>query len=209
MFKFCKPISRIDKKNAPSTAPKITFWIYMQKVLVFLIALQWIISIWQIYFRMLDNFFFRFWGQFDTFLFIINQKQNYFMGHYPYVIQNAAYNKHVYQHSKPYVGVGSCIKGGGGHVAVERNENVAILSWLCYINNRVLLQFLGNFCMKTDKFLSFFVAVIYICKEMPICMFKSNFCILHISKSPLTIVHPCITPILFLRMPILLYFFGA
>ena len=35
----------------------------------------------------------------------------------PPVIQDATYTKHVYQHSKHYVGVGSCIKGAGNNVA--------------------------------------------------------------------------------------------
>ena len=30
----------------------------------------------------------------------------------PLVIQDATYTKNVYQHSKHYMGVGSCIKGG-------------------------------------------------------------------------------------------------
>ena len=37
----------------------------------------------------------------------------------PPVIQNATYTKHVYQHSKQYVGVGCCIKGGGGNDVAE------------------------------------------------------------------------------------------
>ena len=32
-----KQLLRLDRKNAPKSAPKLTFW-FMQKVLVFLIA---------------------------------------------------------------------------------------------------------------------------------------------------------------------------
>ena len=59
----------------------------------------------------------------------------------PPVIQDATYTKHVYQDSKHYVGVGSCIKGGT-MLQRQKTENVAFLSLLFYINNRVLWLFL-------------------------------------------------------------------
>ena len=42
----------------------------------------------------------------------------------PPVIKDATYTKYVYQHSKDYVGVGSCIKGGT-ILQRQKTENVA------------------------------------------------------------------------------------
>ena len=45
--------------------------------------------------------------------YMINQKRNDFLGHCPPPVkQDTTYTKHVYRHSKPCVGVGSCFKGG-------------------------------------------------------------------------------------------------
>ena len=41
------------------------------------------------------------------------------MEHRSPVIQDATYTKHVYQHSKQYVWVGCCFKGGGGGDVAE------------------------------------------------------------------------------------------
>ena len=60
----------------------------------------------------------------------------------PPLIQDATYTKYVYQHSKHYVGVGSCIKGGGAMLQRQKTENVAFWQLLFYINNRVLWHFL-------------------------------------------------------------------
>ena len=60
------------------------------------------------------------------FYYIINQKQNDFMGLcFPPVKQDTTYTKHVYQYySKYYVGVGFCFKGRD--VEEAKPENVAI-----------------------------------------------------------------------------------
>ena len=110
--------------------------------------------------------------------------------------------KHVYmyQHSKHYVGVGSCFKGERCCKGTPPPRNKAIWSRLFFINNRILWQFLRNFCMKTDKFLSFFLTLIYVCKELSISISMSRFTgSLHISKTSATIVYPCITLILYWR----------
>ena len=78
------------------------------------------------------------------------------------------------------MGVGSCIKVG---TMLQRpnTENMAIWSWLCYMINRVLWQFICDFCMKTDKCLTFFLTVTYICNELSISIIS------HISKCFVTI----------------------
>ena len=60
--------------------------------------------------------------------YIISQTRNDFMEHRPPspVIQDATYTKHVYQHSKHNVGVGSCIKGGN-HVGEAKTPIVALV----------------------------------------------------------------------------------
>ena len=53
-------------------------------------------------------------------------------------------------------------------------------------------------CVSTDKFLSFFLTVIYICSELSISISFSRFSVFsHISKNSTTTVYPCITLILF------------
>ena len=138
--------------------------------------------------------------------YIINRNRNYFMEHrFPTVIQDATYTKYVYQHSKHYVGVGSCIKGG---TMLQRQKKTKI--WLfnrcCFILITVFCGiFFALFCMKFDKFLLFFPTIIYLCKELSILIYLSRISVvLHISNSPATIAYHCNTPILFIRIPILL-----
>ena len=84
----------------------------------------------------------------------------------------------------------------------QRGDILAIWSWLCYMDRRVLWQFFGFFvfCIETYKFLLIFLTIINICKEMSISMSFSRFSV-SISKGPSTILYPCITVILFLRIP--------
>ena len=51
----------------------------------------------------------------------------------PPVIQEATYTKHVYQHSKHFVGVGSCIKGGGDDVAEAKKPKMWLFDRCCFI----------------------------------------------------------------------------
>ena len=98
---------------------------------------------------------------------------------------------HLYQicvsTDKHYVGVGSCFKGGGA--MFQKQKYVAVLSSMCYINNRVLWQFLRNcFAWNPINSFLFFLTVIYICKELSILIRFSQFCVFsHISKNPVTI----------------------
>ena len=123
------------------------------------------------------------------------------------MIQDATYTKHVYQHSNHYVGVGSCIKGGGAMLQRQKTENeMCSFDRCCFIS---IIAFFGIFfalfCMKFDEFLSFFPTIIYLCQELSILITFSRIHVsLHISNSPATIAYPCTTPIRFRRIPILL-----
>ena len=139
--------------------------------------------------------------------YIINQKRNDFMEHCspPPVTQDATYTKHVYQHSKHYVGVGSCIKGGEP-CCRGKKQKMWLFDHCCFL---LILVFFGIFfalfCMKIDKFLLFFPTKIYLCKELSILINFSRISVfLHISNSPATIAYPCNTPILFIRISVLL-----
>ena len=100
------------------------------------------------------------------------------------------------------------VSQGGTMLQRQKNENVAISSSMFYINNRFLWQFLRIFfffCMKTEKFLSFFLIVMYVCKEYSISIRFSRFSVfLYLSIMLATIVYPCRTLTLFLRIPTLL-----
>ena len=52
-----KEISHLDRKHTHKYVPKWSFWFMLNMLKVFLIARQWIINIWQKYFRILDIFF--------------------------------------------------------------------------------------------------------------------------------------------------------
>ena len=57
--------------------------------------------------------------------------------------------------------------------------------------------------MKSDKFLLFFLTIIYIYKESSFSIrFSRFYMFLYISKCPATIAYPCITPILFIKIRI-------
>ena len=139
--------------------------------------------------------------------YIINQKRNDFMGHRSPVKQDATYTKHVYRHIKHCVGVGSCFTGGGGERCFRGKKPKA---WLfdpgCVIWIIVFFDsFFAIYCMNTDKFLSFFLNVIYICSEMSISISFSRFSVFsHISKNSTTTVYTCLTLILFLKISIFL-----
>ena len=110
-FLMSKYLLRLDRKNAPKSAPKVTFW-FMKKVLGSVsgkhISECWIIFV--------------IWGSIWPFFYYrINHTRNDIIGHPPpsptvkqYV--NYMYTKHVYQQllSKDYVVVGFkiCFKGG-------------------------------------------------------------------------------------------------
>ena len=131
--------------------------------------------------------------------YIINQNRNDFMEHRP------PPRRYVYQHSKHSVGVGSCIKGRNNVAEAEKNE-MWLFDRCCFI---LITMFFGiwfaQFCMKFDKFLLLFPTIIYLCKELSILINLSRISVfLHISNSPAIIAYPCNTPILFIRIPILL-----
>ena len=97
-------------------------------------------------------------------------------------------------------------RGEGTMFQRQKTENVAIWSKLFYIYYvlfAVSAQFF--FCTKSGKFLSFFLSLFDVFKKLSISISFSRFSVfLHILKSPATIVYPCITLILFFRIPILL-----
>ena len=106
-----------------------------------------------------------------------------------------------------------CCGSGVLHQLVERRcRGKAPKMWLfdhgCVIEIIVFFNsFFAIFCIKTDKFLSFFLTAIYICEELSIfTSFSRFFVFLHISKRPATIAYPCIyiTVILFIRISFLL-----
>ena len=124
------------------------------------------------------------------------------------LIQDATYTKHVYQQSQHFVGVGYCIKGqrGGGAMLQGQNPKMWPFDPCCFI---LIIMFFGIFfalfCMKLDKFLSFYLTIIYLCKELSILINFSRISVfLRISNNPATIAYPSNTPILFMRIPIFL-----
>ena len=103
------------------------------------------------------------------------------------------------------VGVGSGIKGGE-QCCTGKKPKMWVFDRCCFILINVFFgNFFALFCLKFRK-IPFILSnynlpmqrIVYFDK------FKSNFCVLHISYSPATIAYPCNTPILFIRIPILL-----
>ena len=150
---------------------------------------------------MLDNLW-DFGVNITIFYYIINQKRNDFMGHPSTPWNNRPLIQNVCINIVNIMWEWGLVSWGGTMLQRQESKNVAIWLWLCYINNPD--SFFTIFCMKTDKFHSFFVTVIFIYKEMSISISFSWFSVFsHISKSPAIIVYPCITLTLFSRISIL------
>ena len=93
----------------------------------------------------------------------------------PPVKQDTIYTKHVYQYSKRYVEVGSCFKDRGTMLQRQKPKmwlfDLSCVTWIVVFFD----SFFVLFWMETDKFLSFFLTVIYICKDLSIPISFSQF----------------------------------
>ena len=68
------------------------------------------------------------------FHYIINQQQDDFMEQSPPPVkQNTTDTKHVYQHSKHYVGVGSCFKGRNDFADADKKTKKWLFDHGCVI----------------------------------------------------------------------------
>ena len=121
--------------------------------------------------------------------------------------QNAVYTRNILRYKKDSVFFVFCLTGlGMVNDVTEATPPLKI--WL--FNHGIIIEvivffdiFFAMVYMKTDAFLSFFLTVIYICKELSISTSFSRFSVfLHISKSPAIIEYPCLTSILFIKIPI-------
>ena len=86
---------------------------------------------------------------------------------------------------------------GGGRCCRGKNRKFGILIMIVLYKKSWSLAVSSHFLMKTDKCLSFFLTVIYVCKELSLSINFSRFSVFsNISKRNYyfaTILYPCIT----------------
>ena len=137
--------------------------------------------------------------------YIINQNRNDFMEHRPPwyktpLIPNTCIN------TVNILWELGLVSKGATMLQRQKTENVVFLSLLFYIyNNHVLWHFLCIILHEIWQIPFILSTIIYLCKELSILINLSRISVfLYISNSPATIAYPCNTPILFIRIPILL-----
>ena len=146
----------------------------------------------------------RFWGKYDYFLLYKQPKTELFDGtslppwYKKPLVPNTCIN---------IVNImwewGLVSRVGGMMLQRLKTENVAFWSLLFYINNRVLLQFLCTILHEMKNIPSILSNCNLHTERIAHFDKFSRFSVFsHISKSPATIVFPCITLPLFLRIPI-------